>query len=555
MRGEAVTASSRGLLAPAGRADAGAVALFLVLGMVACLRLGRGFFLADDFVQLANSAAWDARGVFWQEVLARFAGSVDGVNGFYRPLTFVTFAFNYVMGDAQAGRWLGVNLALHLASAVLVGAIVARLSRPVTHAGTIAAIGAAVLFFAFAPAWEVAVWVSCRYDGLATFFTLATGLLVLSGRVGWALAATVAALLSKESGAGAILFAGIGAVLAARERAPGTWIRAALRIMAPWIVLGLAYAALRWMLFGSVTEVYRGVHPQLLSAQHWATLLSTGAVWARELFPGFPGVRGLLIGSAVVLAAGLWLGALRGRAMPLLAMLAMTVLTAALLLPHMTGFEPSGIGGRLFYQSAAFYAAAVGLATHEALASSRLRGAVAALACAFAAALLAANIAWGVQCARGYVEAQWSMRDAARSIAALATDPSNAGFDLVIVPDTMGHVPFGRNAQAGLMLPPVQAADYSRKLLVQTDAEIASIDRSIDGGVLSALRELGLLRFMETPGTRAWARLAPSRYLCWDPWRRRLVALPLADMSEGRIGAELARAYAASDCAMRPANP
>ena len=555
MRREAVTGSARGLLAPAGRADAVAIALFLVLGIVACLRLGRGFFLADDFVQLANSAAWDARGVFWQEVLARFAGSVDGVNGFYRPLTFVSFAVNYVVGDAQAGRWLGVNLALHLASAVLVGWIVARLSRPVTRAVTIAAIGSAVLFFAFAPVWEVAIWVSCRYDGLATFFTLATGLLLLSGHRGWALAATVAALLSKESGAGAILFAGVAAALAAREHEPRAWVRGALRIVAPWIVLGLAYAGLRWMLFGSATEVYRGVHPQLLSAQHWATLLATGAVWAREVFPGIPGVHGLLIGSAVVLAAGLWLGARRGRATPILAMLAMTVLTAALLLPHMTGFEPSGIGGRLFYQSAAFYAAAIGLATHEALASLRDRTAVAGVACAFAAALLAANLAWGVRGARDYLEAQWSMRDAARTIAALATRPSDARFDLVIVPDTMGRVPFGRNAQAGLMMPPVQSGDFSRRLLVQTDTEMASIDRSIDGGVLSALRELGLLGFMEATGKRTWPRLAPSSYSCWDPWHRRLVTLPLTDVPEGRIGAELARAYAASDCARRPANP
>jgi Predicted membrane-bound dolichyl-phosphate-mannose-protein mannosyltransferase len=203
MRGDARIGT--GLAAPAGRFESVAAAAVLVLGILACLRLGRGYFLADDFVQLANFADWESRGELWREVAVRFAGSIDGVNGFYRPLTFLTYALNFTLGGAQPGRWLGVNLALHLGSAMMVGFLVARFARPLTRGGAIAALCAAIFFFAFAPVWEVAIWVSCRYDALATFFTLATGLLLLSDRRGWALVATVAALLSKESGAGAIV--------------------------------------------------------------------------------------------------------------------------------------------------------------------------------------------------------------------------------------------------------------------------------------------------------------------------------------------------------------
>jgi hypothetical protein len=546
-------------IAPAGRGEAIAAAVVLIVAIIACLRLGRGYFLADDFVQLANFSHWHARGELWPQVLSRFAASIDGVNGFYRPLTFATYALNYVLGDAQAGRWLGVNLALHLANAVLVAWLVVRLAGPPTRASALAGIAAGVFFFGFAPVWEVAIWIACRYDALATFFTLLTGALLLAGHRGAALLATAAALLSKESGAGAILFAGLVVALQARRDGGAAWMRDVLRGLAPWVALGVAYAVLRWMVFGSATEVYRGAHPQLLSAQHWATLLSTGIVWAREVFPGMPGVKGLVGLSAIVIVLGLWLATMRDGTRgvaPLLATLAMLASSCALLLPHMLGFEPNGIGGRLFYQPAAFYAAALGLASREALAELWRRRVAASIACACAIALFVASLWWGFKGARDYLEAQWSMRDVAGAIAKVAARSPASAFDLVIVPDAVGRVPFARNAQAGLMLPPIQARDLSRKLLVQTDAEIAAIDRSIDGGVLAALRSVGLETFMELPpGSHAWPRLAPSRYLCWDAWRRRMIELPVGEPQPGKVGAALGAAYAASDCARRPARP
>jgi hypothetical protein len=178
------------------------------------------------------------------------------------------------------------------------------------------------------------------------------------------------------------------------------------------------------------------------------------------------------------------------------------------------------------------------------------------LACGCAVALFLASLSWGMRGARDDLQAQWSMRDVAGAIAKLAAQSPASSFDLVIVPDAVGRVPFARNAQAGLMLPPIQARDLSRKLLVQTDAEIAAIDRSIDGGVLAALRSVGLETFMELPpGSHAWPRLAPSRYLCWDAWRRRMIELPVGDAQPGKVGAALGAAYAASECARRPARP
>ena len=543
----------RSLLAPAGRAEAIAVAVALIAGIVACLRLARGYFLADDFVQLANFAQWQAQGRLADEVLLRFHGSIDGVNGFFRPLTFVSYVANYFASGAAAAPWLGVNLALHLANAALVGTIVARLAGNGTRAVTVAALFAAMLFFVFAPVWEVATWIACRYDALSTFFTLLTGVWFIGGRRVAALAATVAALLSKESGAGAIVFVGVLALAGFGVRRDVPRVRGLVAAIMPWVGVGAVYTAARWAIFGSPTEVYRGVHPQLLSAEHWVLLFSSGREFGHQVFPGVPGLTGLVALSAVTFACGAGLAARRGRAaLRALAVVTVMMLAAlALLLPHLMGFETNGIGGRLFYQPAAFYAAVLGLALHEALAAFDARRATATIALVAAALLLAANLHWGVAAARDYASAHRSMRDVASALARLASD-GRAGYALVVVPDAVGRVPFARNAQAGLMLAPVQATPISTRLLVQTDAEIGAIDRLIDGGALAALQAMPLVDYLAGAASgRAWPRTPPDRTLCWNPWRRELVALDVADAGPGRFAPSLAAAYAKA-CATRP---
>ena len=63
-----------------------------------------------DFVQLAQFAHWEAHGRFLDEVLRRFVGSIDGVNGFWRPLTYATYALNYArdMDRDLADRFVGM---------------------------------------------------------------------------------------------------------------------------------------------------------------------------------------------------------------------------------------------------------------------------------------------------------------------------------------------------------------------------------------------------------------------------------------------------------------
>ena len=333
---------------PDGRSTIAALVLF-VAAVAWIVPLCGGYFLADDFVQLANFGHWDASGRLAAEVASRFAASIDGVNAFFRPLTFASFALNYLVSGADAPAWLAVNLALHLANAVLVADLVARLSASRTRAAMLGAFAGAILFFTFAPGWEAALWIACRYDSLATFFTLLAGAAFVRGRTLAAFAAVVAALLSKESGAVALAWVGLLSFARTGQIVPAARISAHVRALAPWAALGIAYTLMRIALFGSAVHVYRGLEVHLASAAHWREMFATGAQWAHHLFPGLGGIRALVAASAATLGLGYVLAAGRNRAALLHHGLVLAALLVAglLLLPHLHGFEIEGIGGEM----------------------------------------------------------------------------------------------------------------------------------------------------------------------------------------------------------------
>jgi hypothetical protein len=201
----------------------------------------------------------------------------------------------------------------------------------------------------------------------------------------------------------------------------------------------------------------------------------------------------------------------------------------------------NGIGGRLFYQSSAFYAMALGLAVHEGGRALARRRRIAALVLVGGAVMAVAHLNWGWSGVKQYLAAHRSMREAAAAIGALAQRAGEEDYFVVLLPDAVGRVPFARNAQAGLMLPPVQARAVSSRLLVQTDREIPGLERTVDSGLLGILRNHSLFDVMDArvpPGPRP--RLAPSRMYCWSV--RQGV---MRELTPG-FGATLAERYAAA---------
>lgn len=112
--------------------------------------------------------------------------SRDADKAMFRPLLLTTFAVNYALSELDTSSWHVVNLALHLACAVVLWRILLALGRPAPVAF------AGALFFLLHPlATEPVNYISSRSESLAALFVLGAfaGHLRLrrTGEVAWRL--------------------------------------------------------------------------------------------------------------------------------------------------------------------------------------------------------------------------------------------------------------------------------------------------------------------------------------------------------------------------------
>ncbi|MBZ5587921.1 MAG: hypothetical protein LAO05_05105 [Acidobacteriia bacterium] len=265
------------------------------------------YFSQDDFPLLATSHPG------WVHPSALF---LIGSPREYRPLSqHVFFFLNQLVFGLDPRGHHAATLAVHLASAVLVG----MLARRWIARWALLPAGAA---FALHPVhfFEVS-WVSGVSPGACVLFMLLTLASLDSYLVrgqGWklvaALAAAAAALLSKED---AVMLPALVTVLALARPARGRGLRIAA-VVAPFWLLAACYLALRFSLLGlglPSTGVYRfGVEPRLLLAK---TLL-----YSHWLLLSWPFVVALAGASVVAVATGRansWRPSARGASLLLLA--------------------------------------------------------------------------------------------------------------------------------------------------------------------------------------------------------------------------------------------
>ena len=159
---------------------------------------------------------------------------------YYRPLGFVAHAADWAIAGANARQFHLTNLLLHAASAVLVLLIGLALA-PRSAAGLIAAL----LFALHASNHEAVVWISARFDLLATFFSLAAISWMVRGGAGSYAVPPVLfllAVLSKESAVAMPVAAAAFAVFQLRASTADT-----IRRVAPWIAALVVYAVLRYL--------------------------------------------------------------------------------------------------------------------------------------------------------------------------------------------------------------------------------------------------------------------------------------------------------------------
>jgi hypothetical protein len=115
------------------------------------------------------------------------------------------------------------------------------------------------------------------------------------------------------------------------------------------------------------------------------------------------------------------------------------------------------------------------------------------------------------------------------ALAQAADAVPEGSYAFVIVPDHLGSIPFARNAQGGLMLPPVQPRSLSQQLIVQLAADLPAWPAQLEKNIVGRLKAESIWDVAGKPeATGTQLPLAvPDRFYCWSARSRALVALPL----------------------------
>jgi hypothetical protein len=277
-----------------------------------------------------------------------------------------------------------------------------------------------------------------------------------------------------------------------------------------------AYLILRTAIFGDPLQVYPGTSP-VASLLHgdWFNVVASMGAWFAALMPVREMRIGLLAGSVVFLVAGaVWCGTRRATFTAWWPMAVATLLSIVLVLPHLQTLAPTGEQGRLFYMTSALFALTMALPVSlcgpketPQWTFTLISAGIIVIACE--TALVRSSIA------------PWSTagKQAATLLAAIpeiAIEIPAAGYGFILVPDHIGDVPFGRNAQGGMLSPPTQPAPLSTRVIVQTADDLAAWPGYIRRGLVTALRTYPLERvWTEIGNGEGMAPETPTHYFCW----------------------------------------
>src|SRR5260370_31007320 len=168
--------------------------------------------------------------------------------GLYRPLAIASYALDWQLGSVA---WFhAVNLLWHAGASVTVSALARRWS------GDRAALVAGLIFAVHPVHVEAVAHLTGRAELMMTVFAvLAVYAAVQQDRLGWSLAATAAALLSKENGAVVPALIAWAWILGL---APRPSRRRLTAYLVGWAALGVVYAVLR----ARVLAPYAGIYTQ-----------------------------------------------------------------------------------------------------------------------------------------------------------------------------------------------------------------------------------------------------------------------------------------------------
>ena len=467
----------------ASRPRAFGFALLAVLATVLAWPALNGALLSDDISLIHWLLDWDQKRGIWSTIAAKFGEGLDVPSHYYRPLALVTYGIDHAVSGWSPLGWHLTTFALHLINGALVMAVAVRLYGDTERALTAAAI------FVFAPlAAEVSIWSAGRYDALAMSGMLIAvyGHLRATGYDRWrwlSLAGFVIGLTAKEA---AMTTPGLLVVASfLRSDAGEALLQRSLRTLRENIgavVIFFAYLGFRYLLFGSALQVYPNtapgsvIGPAEILERLWALSIIPRAVFAQAPLPG---ALCLLLCIALTIAAAL--ASKRERRFAVLWLLPFTwcALSLIALVPHLDGVMTTGEGGRFYYATAAWFALLAGGAV--ALVPTRAR--------LFAVLLIAGSFAVAQRPLLGaWSEAGVAMRALLPELERVANTLPDDALALVMVPDHIGPVPFARNAQGGIVWPPLQRTSLLPKLVPFIPAHLGQWPQRIRDGLVAELK-------------------------------------------------------------------
>ena len=521
-------------------------------------------FLGDDYTFLVSLDWWAESGEVPTRVLHNFVAGIDAASqNSYRPLPVASFALNFAVGTDPVG-WRAVNLALHLACGALLVALTTGLAaRPHTRSIFGAVIAGAI--FLLSPASpEVGAWVAGRFDSIALLFML-LALLLFARSVRWndcyglaGLGAAVLAFMSKESATLlpllvlALAVAQPGA--AASGRGTPSRLIVATRRAAPCFALLAVYLLWRIAIFGSPVRIFADSEPvAALVGGRWLTILGSSGDWLVAEMPEPSARRMFGICLAITLGLGaVWCLTHRGYRLRWLALVA--AVAAAVLLPllQVQQLDSQGEGGRLFYVAVAALAMLIALpyALSDSDAPWMWNRALRILFLAATGITILSEAILLSAALRTWQIAGAQAKQLAAAIARLPAQIPADAYAFVLIPDRIGGVPFGRLAQGGLTLPPVQPKPLLSHLVVQTENDLADWPANIRRGIVDALKRYPAREVLSAMAAGAAAPGGiPTTFFCWDITHAQLAPLMLPGPLDGEHWLPAWRkALAASPC-------
>ena len=486
-----------------------------------------GFWLGDDFANITSLYDLEQQGRLLPGTLAYFATGLSPTGSLYRPFSMVSLAANYAVASVAYPGWYLVGLVVHLANVLLVALVVRRLAVAVQGDATWSAPLAALVFGLAPMVAEGVYWQSARADGWVTLLSLlAAHAWVGPRRAAWLLLPLLAlALAFKETAALLPVQLGLLAWALPGERSRGQ----RLSLLLAFLLLA-TFMGWRAYLFGHAWHVY--VAPGTVAAgPNWSTLVSAvGSVapwWtAMMVISSTASTLYLCILGATLALAVVVVADSRARSWVALALACASGGMVLATLLNLGGLPASGEGGRLAYGPMAWLALGIGVACARgpSVATSFASINFASL-CSMAVASLVGG--WILAAILGQARgAQDNVRALVSALPAWAA--AHDGLTLLIIPERIGPIVVGRNAQAGLVMPPFQSAPLLHRVLPTLPAEIAPRYAQLDAGLATRLTERppqrmtgGALLQLFQPATARW----PDHYACWSPDHERMMEM------------------------------